>query len=202
MPRDGFYEESAISARSDTESKLYNVFRITGIIFMVFGVVFGLIFSFPQIVSVLGDEELTNIGKIIYIVEWFLMLVFIVGIGVIFWFVKNRFNISYDYTFVEDELRITKVFGGRRRKFITTLKADRILQIGWVDSDAYDRALHGLSGKKPKLCTPNKEPLEGKEWIYVITSSSIEKSMYIIECRRQLLENLVFAAGRNKLEKK
>ena len=42
---------------------------------------------------------------------------------------------------------------------------------------------------------------EGKIFIYLLYSSSIEKRVYVLECRKELLEYLVFAAGRNKFER-
>lgn len=202
MPRDGFYEESAISNRSRTEEKLYMTFRVIAIALFAIAVIAGIAVTPILVGAVMGTEQATTADRIFAIGEWVVLLLVLVGAGLVFWFMKNRFNVSYDYTFVEDELRITKVFNGRKRKYLTTLKADRILQIGWVDSDSFERTMQGYKGKKAKMCTPNKEPAEGKEMIYVVHSSTIEKAVYILEVRRQLLENLVYAAGRNKLERK
>ncbi len=202
MIRDGFYEESAISVNSRAESRLYMAFKVVAIIFFVLGIGGGAMFSFQLVYNTMNNAELSTIQRVFTFVQWFGMLVILIGFGVLCWFLKNRFNISYDYTFVEDEIRITKVFNGRKRKFLTTLKADRILLIGWVGSDAYQNALRGMKGKKPARCTPNKEPAEGKEMIYIVQSTTLEKQIYILECRRQLLENIVFAAGRNKLERR
>ncbi len=202
MVRDGFYEESAGSQRSVSETRWYTAFKVIAIIFFVIGISLGFMFSGQIIGAVLGNKEATTVQKIFAVVEWVLLLVLIIGSGFIFWFGKNRFNISYDYTFVEDEVRITKVFNGKKRKYLYTLKADRILQIGWVESDAFENATRALDKKKVKWCTPNREASEGKELIYVLQTTSAEKAVYILECRRPLLENLVFVAGRNKLEKK
>ena len=206
MPRDGFYEESAISSRSQAEEKLYTTFKVFAIIFFIIGG-FILTFAFAFVPNVLQgtvgeDGTVDTLTRIFALVEYFLAIAALIGAGLIFWFFKNRFNLSYDYTFVEDEIRITKVFNGKKRKFLYTIKADRILAIGWVESDAFERATRGFNTKKIKKCTPNKECPEGKEWIYITQSTSLEKAIYVLECRRQLLENIVFAAGRNKLEKK
>lgn len=202
MPRDGFYEESAISTRSKGEAKLYAAFRAIAIGLFAIAVLAGVLLSPVIVGGALGAEDISTIERVFTIAEWVILLLVFIGAGLVFWFMKNRFNVSYDYTFVEDELRITKVFNGKKRKFLTTLKADRILQIGWVESEAFERTMQGYKGKKAKMCTPNKEPAEGKEMIYVVHSSSIEKAVYILEVRRQMLENLVYAAGRNKLERK
>ncbi len=202
MIKDGFYEESAISVNSRGESRLYMAFKVLAIIFFVIGIGGGALLSFRIVVGTVTNEELDSMQRTFLLVEWFGTLLILIGFGLICWFLKNRFNISYDYTFVEDEIRITKVFNGRKRKFLTTLKSDRIMQIGWVDSDAYQNALRGLGGKKIIRCTPNKQPAEGKEMIYIVQSTTLGKDLYVLECRRQLLENIVFTAGRNKLERK
>ena len=109
---------------------------------------------------------------------------------------------SYDYTFVEDELRVTKVFNGKSRKHIRTFKAEQILKIGYVDSASFERTIAGLQGKKAIPLTPNQEPAEGKIFIYILYSTSVEKKVYVLECRKELLEYLVFATGRSKFESK
>ncbi len=202
MPKDGFYEESAISNRSRTEEKIYTACKVIAIILFALSASAGVLLSPQYIHSVVTAENSTTVDHVIGIAMWFGLIVAVFGSGLIFWFLKNKFNVSYDYTFVEDELRVTKVFNGKRRKFLITLKADRILQIGWVDSEAFENTLRGLGNKKPKVYTPNREPANGKELIYVLHSSSIEKAVYILEMRRQLLENLVYAAGRSKLVQK
>ncbi len=207
MPKDGFYEESATNARANGEAKLYLFFKIMAIVFFVVAVLV-LSFAFTYVPYVLEGTvsesgEVATAARVIYLVEYFGFIVLSAGAGLAMWFLKNRFNISYDYTFVEDELRITKVFNGKRRKFLTTIKGDRVLQIGWVeDADAYESALRGVPHRKAIFATPNKQPMEEKEFIYILQSTSIEKQLYVIECRRQLLENLVYTVGRNKLVKK
>lgn len=197
--KEAFYEESAISARSKSEIKLYTLFKVFAWIFFAAGL---LLATFAATIVRGALDETSGAGLAFALIEYFGMLGLLFGVGLVFWFLKNRFNLSYDYTFVEDELRITKVFNGKRRKPIVTMKADHILQIGWVESDAFKRQLAGLQGKKPKVMTSNREPMEGKELYYVLYSSSIEKSLYVLEARQMLLEYLVRAAGRNKLERK
>lgn len=197
--KEAFYEESAFSAKSHSESKLYTLFKVIAFIFFAAGLVFFAL-SLTAIKSII--ENNTGTDRVLGIVELLIMLVLLIGVGLVFWFLRNRFNVSYDYTFVEDELRITKVFNGKRRKHIITMKADHIMQIGWVESDAFKRQLAGMHGNKPKVMTSNRDPMEGKELYYVLYSSSIEKSLYIIEARQMMLEYLVRAAGRNKLERK
>ncbi len=206
MQKERLYEESAISNRSRTEEKFSLFYKILAIACFAVAL-FIASFAFGYVPEVLhttvADDGTVNVtARVFYLLTYFAVIVLVFGMGWIFWVIKNRFNVSYDYTFVEDELRINKVYNGKKRKYITTVKADRILQLGWVDSDAYRRAVQGLGGHKPKRFTPNKTPAEDKEFYYILVSSSIEKSIYIVEARQMLLEYLVLAAGKTKLERK
>lgn len=201
MARSAFYEESAISTRERQERRMYQVFHIASIIVLVIAALL-VLFSLTSVPAILSDEELDGTGKAISIIFWFLPILSLVGFFFLFRYVKRRNNVSFDYTFVEDELRVTKVFNGKSRKHIRTFKADQILKIGYVDSASFDRTIAGLQGKKAIPLTPNREPAEWKEFIYLLYSTSSEKKVYVIECRQELLEYLVFAAGRSKFERK
>ena len=201
MARSAFYEESAISTNERRERRAYQVFHIASIVMLVIAALL-ILFSLTSVPSILSDEKLTGTQKAVSIVVWFLPILSLVGFFFLFRFIKRRKNLSFDYTFVEDELRVTKVFNGKSRKHLRTFKADQILKIGYVDSDSFERTLAGMQGKKAIPLTPNDRAAEGKMFIYLLYSSSIEKSLYILECRKELLEYLVFAAGRNKFESK
>lgn len=199
MQRDLFYEESAASNRAKTESKLYMLFLVVSIIaFAAAGI--SAFFATSAFQGILGSDADTA-AKIIPIVQWILFILAFLGIGLVFWFLKKKFNVSYDYVFVEDELRVTKVFNGRSRKFFTTIASDAVLRIGWVEKPSFSDALRGLQGKKAVYLTPNKTPADDKEFIYLLVSGALGKTLYVIECRRELLEYLVQAAGINKLER-
>ncbi len=195
--KEALYEESAIPVKSALEAKLYMAFHVVSIILFILAGLW-LTFSFAYINNLI-ESGATGATLAIYLIRWFLPPALIVGGGLIAFFLKRRFNVSYDYTFVEDELRVTKVYNGRRRKYLMTLKADQILKIGWCEKDSFERTKRGLG--KTKFLTSNKAPAEEKEFIYLLYSSSIAKTLYVLECRRIMLEYLVAAAGRNKLER-
>lgn len=193
MARSALYEESAVAADERGEARKYQIFHVASIIFLVLGAIM-VFFSLTFIPGMVED------GAWASLVFWCLMLACFVGFFFLFWKIKRRFNLSYDYNFVQDELRITKVFNGKSRKYLVTLRADQMLKIGYVDSASFDRTLAGFHGKKPTYLTPNRVPAEGKIFIYIHYSSTLEKTLYVLECRTELLEYIVFAAGRNKFE--
>ncbi len=197
MARSAFYEESAISTREKAERRSYLVFHIASIVMLIIAALL-VLFSLTSVPSILGDEELTGVQKVVSIVVWCLPILSLVGFFFLFRYIKRKFNVSFDYTFVEDELRVTKVFNNKSRKHLHTFKADQILQIGYVDSASFERTIAGIQGKKAIPLTPNREPAEGKMFIYLLYTSSVGKKVYVLECRQELLEYLVFAAGRNK----
>ncbi len=199
MLRDLLYEESATSSRANAEAKYYTFFLVLSIICFVFAGI-SAFFATSVIQGVIADEAYTTLGKILAIAVWILFVLTFAGVGLLFWFIKKRFNLSYDYTFVEDELRVTKVFNGRSRKYFTTISADSILKIGWCDKPSFQNTMRGIQGK-PKYLTPNKTPAEEKDFIYLLVGGSLGKTLYVLECRQILMEYLVQSAGVNKLER-
>ena len=200
MARSAFYEESAVSTREKSERRMYQVFHIASIVVLVIAA-FLVLLSLTFVPGIISDPELTGTEKAVNLVVWFLPILMLVGFFFLFRHIKRKNNLSFDYTFVEDELRVTKVFNGKSRKHLHTFKADQILKIGYVENPSFERTVAGLQGKKAVPLTPNNEPAEGKIFIYLLYSSSIEKRVYVLECRQELLEYLVFAAGRNKFER-
>lgn len=199
MAREMLYEESALSQKARSEEKLYKTFLAVAILFFV---IFGITASVAigVIPAVLSNEDASRFGKIWMVVRWGFFLLFSLGGGFLFWHLKNRFNVSYDYSFVEDELRVTKVFNGRKRKFLFKVRADQILKIGWCEKASYENTLRGLTAK-PKILSPNKIAADDKDFIYLLVAHELGKRVYVLECRKELLEYLVLAAGRNKLER-
>ena len=199
--RDALYEESVQSVKADREVKMYTVFHVFSIICLIVALIIALFFFSVQFPALIYDKEATTVQKIVGCVVWLLFVAVFVLMWFLFTKIKRRFNLCYDYLFVEDELRITRVFNGKKRKFLCKLEADHILKIGYCEKDSFERTVSGLNGKKPKILTPNLEPAEGKMFIYVLYSTTTEKNVYVIECRQMMLEYLVRAAGRNKFER-
>ena len=199
MLRDMLYEESAVPQNAMKEEKLNKGFTIAGFVCIALAVLYIFITS-PVPMNVLATDELDTLGKVFNILFWASFAVLFILIGVFLLFFRRRYNVSYDYSFVEDELRISKVFNGKKRKHLKTLKCDQMLKIGSCAKESYKRTEAGLTKKQILVMTPNDEPSKGKEFFYILYSSSVEKVLVIIEARREILEYLVRAAGRSKYE--
>ena len=111
MARSAFYEESAISTNERKERRAYQVFHIASIVMLVIAALL-ILFSLTSVPSILSDEKLTGTQKAVSIVVWFLPILSLVGFFFLFRFIKRRKNLSFDYTFVEDELRVTVIATG------------------------------------------------------------------------------------------
>ncbi|MBD5636541.1 MAG: hypothetical protein HDP28_01795 [Clostridia bacterium] len=195
MPKDALYEESAQPVDAKKQARWYMTFQVLCIIFAVAAVIY--LFICIMVLPT-GLKGVKGTALVLSLVLWLVPLVALVLSSFLFFRVRRRFNVSYDYLFVQDELRITKVFNGRKRKHIVTLDAEHIMQLGYCEGTTFDRTYAGLNGSKPRIMTPNRDPAEGKEFIHILYSSSVGKTLYILECKKEMLEYLVLAAGRNK----
>lgn len=195
--REAFYEESAISVRSDAEAKKYTAMNVFAIIFFVLAGLWAFLSLNAAPASLLEQKGAALAIALIQLIAPFL---FLIASGIAFLKLKKRYNVSFDYTFVEDELRVSKVFNGKKRKFLIALKAEQMLKIGYCENDSFERTTANMGKKSVIFCTPNAEPAEGKKFIYILYPASAEKCVYVLECRTMLLEYVVRAAGRNKFE--
>jgi len=204
MPKDTFYEESAISAKRSTEKKIYAVLNIFSLIMLVCALIF-VLFSVSYVSmqwASYQNGEMEKIAFIFSLLEWFLIMASFFAFFLLFYFAKRRYNVSYDYVFVEDELRVSKVFNEKKRKFMRKLEADHMLKIGYVKNDSFEQTCRTLSKKEIIFFSPNRDPSDGKEFYYILYSDSLGKRVYVIEAREHMLECLVLAAGMNKFERK
>lgn len=183
---DVFYEESSIAQNSNKGAKRYNVLNVFFLITLVLGIIMliGFIFFIPDVPSMIffGAQVLTFGGMAFIFYRW-----------------KSRTNVSYDYTFVTGELRISRVININKRKLMTRFDVADILQIGDVDSPSYDRFKADPS-VKTVLCTSNEESQEGKFFMYILIGDN-GKKLYVLECREDLLVHIMRFAKRTALDR-
>ncbi len=111
---------------------------------------------------------------------------------------KRHFNVSYDYVFVSGELRISKVFNVNRRKLVARVDCEDMIQVGDVDNSSYERFKADPTVKQ-LICTPNVEASDGKFFMYVLANYN-GKKLFVLECRENLLMNIMKFAKRSVLE--
>ena len=206
---DVLYEESAVNAKAVKDAKKYKVVNVISWISLFIGLLFALILV-PNLIASFSKAQPTEDITAEQIQEAIMAarsLALFSGMQVVFfgllWFflfsLKKRINVSYDYTFVSGELRIAKVFNINKRKFLYKIQSGEILQLGDVENDSYDRLTNDPATKRI-LLTPNGEPAEGKFFMYILTGESSGKKLYILECREELLVNMLRFVKRGTLE--
>ncbi len=187
---DVFYEESAITKDAKKAEKKYKLVHILSNVSLALGIILVLLgFNLPS------ENPIASFFTWLFVVcSWFFVVWFC-----LFKF-KQRFNVSYDYVFVSGEIRISKVININKRKLVTRIQADQIIQIGDMDSESFND-LQKMAGIKLIACTPNDEPMEGKFFMYLYTVVEGKKLLYIFECREELLMHILRYASRTALAK-
>lgn len=122
-----------------------------------------------------------------------------IGSGVLFGMLKKRFNVSYDYCFVSGELRISRVFNTTKRRLLTRFGAENIIQIGDIDCPSFER-FKADPNVKTIICTSNDEAAENKFFMYIYAEDN-GKKLYVLECREELLMNIMKFAKRTVLDR-
>lgn len=193
---DAFYEESAIGSKSDKERRKY---KIVNVIFWICIVIFAIcliqcIFNIPWSLSTEADYT-----ALMYAIFCGIQSLVFGFTAFILYKWKSRLNVSYDYCFVSGELRISRVININKRKLITRINAEEMLQIGDADNSGFDR-LYSDPNVKKIICTPNDMPADGKFFMYILLSGANGKELYVLECRELLLMNIMKFARRGTLE--
>lgn len=208
---DVLYEESAVNANAGKAAKKYKVLHICSWIALVIAflglmlfITMGLPFFFASPGSTpegISAEDWSNqiAGGRSMAVFIGMQVVFFALLWFFFYSMKKRINVSYDYTFVTGELRIAKVFNINKRKFLYKIQPEEILQLGDVENSSYDRLRSDPSTKQVVL-TPNAEPAEGKFFMYILAALSSGRKLLVLECREELLVNILKFVKRGTLE--
>ncbi len=182
---DVFYEESSITKDTVKAGRKYKIFHILSNVFLALGV--ASIFLGCNVF-----EPKVFLTWVLLVSSWFFVV----------WFVlfklKSRFNVNYDYSFVSGELRIARVINTSRRKLVARIQAEDIIQLGDVDNTAFE-GLRADPNTKTVFCTSNIEATEGKFFMYILASDN-GKKLYVLECREELLLNMMKFVKRSVLE--
>ena len=184
---DVFYEESAIAHNSDKKTTRFNI--LTGIswVFLGLGIVWIVLGFYTIRVNVLGDWISWALIAVWLFMSWFLLRQW-----------KMRINISYDFCFVSGELRISKVINVNKRKLVARFDCEDMIQFGDVDNPSFER-FKSEPTTKMVICTSNDVAADGKFFMYILAEYNGRK-LFVLECREELLMNILKFARRNKLE--
>ncbi|MBE7084838.1 MAG: hypothetical protein E7368_02145 [Clostridiales bacterium] len=201
---DAFYEESAINRNAEKGERTYKILHYVAWVILVFAIIFAIftIWNIPMKPKAGAENYETAMANYSSAFSFWLMLVGITLVFIVAWVVliriKRRINISYDYIFVSGDLRIAKIFNINKRKLAERINCEDILQIGDVDNSSFER-LVSAPDVKPVYFTPNQEPDEEKFFMYILVNSG-GKKLFILECRENLLMNIMKFTRRSALE--
>ena len=123
---DVLYEESAVNANAAKGEKRYKILNLFTWFFGVLALIFAILFviglvSFLMAMSAMkAEDRAAAIGSLIF---YFMMITLFGGPWLACFLMKRKINVSFDYTFVSGELRISKVFNVNRRKFLYRIDA-------------------------------------------------------------------------------
>ena len=185
-----FYEESVGMRDEKPAKRRYTIFTVSGVLCIIFA-----IFSFMNFMFTDMNVE----GYVISLIVWGVLFAVMLA-GAIFMFIKRHsFYLSYDYTFVSGELRISKVIHNRKRKLLYRLSDDKLILIGRIESASYKK-LKAAPNSKEDILTPNVEAEEGKEFFYIQAATNVGKRILVLECRPQLISTILRYTKRNILE--
>lgn len=196
-----FYEESASLHNEKPAKRRYILFTVVGICCILSAV-----FSFFMILSSffvpMSEEQfdsLTLRNFFLSLLPFIILFVLMVA-GAIFLFKKRHsVYLSYDYTFVSGELRISKVIHNRKRKLLYRLSDERLIKIGRVGSESYKK-LKASPDNKEDVLTPNEEAAEGKEFFYIQATTNVGKKLLVLECRMEMIATILRFINKNILE--
>ena len=183
---DVLYEESSTAKDASKGAKKYTVLNILSFCFLFLAIAATLFFVL--FIPSVGDMIFFGTSALSLFGCWFVLFRW-----------KNSTNVSYDYSFVSGELRISKVVNINKRKLLTRFETDSIIQIGDVDSTSYERFRADPNVKKV-ICTSNDEASEGKFFMYILVEQEGRK-LYVLECREELLLNIMRFAKRTTLDR-
>lgn len=179
--REDFYESSVGPQNLKSQKALYTVYHVLFIISIIaFIVTFYLWFM-------LGDS-----GFI------FLMVCFVLS-SVLFYFIRRRLYLFFDYTYISGEIRIVKVLNAKARRLFLKIDCKSIYQVGKVGSDSFNK-LYEANGIKKKIATPNGLNAEN-QLFYLAATVENENTLIVLECEEKLLSFIVAYRGRNIIEK-
>ena len=185
-----FYEESVALHNEKPAKRRYTVFTVTAVLCFIVAFIslMVLVFAIPM--------QTEYIPSFIF---FGIMLIGMTAGGIFLLIKRHSFYLSYDYTFVSGELRISKVLHNRKRKLLYRLTDDKLIMVGRVDSETYKK-LKASPDSKEDILTPNSEAAEDREFFYIQAATNAGKRILIFECRPQLISSILRYTRRNILE--
>lgn len=171
---DVFYEESSVADNAKKRGKKYKIINFFSICFLALAIFTLFLILYVPLEGGFGNVVFVVMQSLFFFGIWFLLRKW-----------KMNVNVSYDYSFVSGELRISKVINVNKRKLIARFDCAEIIQVGDSDAPSFER-FRGTPGVKTVFCTSNYEAADDKFFMYIYVEYS-GKKLFVLECREALL---------------
>lgn len=181
-----FYEETAAITNAGPAKTKYYVIKTFSVISYVIAVVWLLIniTVFP-----LQGNILLNI---LFVAVPFALFL---ASGILLGRIKDKFYVDYDYTFVTGSIRFSRVIKNVKRKNVLVFDTHNIEKIGRYGSNTFARYA-AMPNQKQICLTSNVEPVEGKDFYYMVINVNGQKYFLILECSESFLVNILKFTGK------
>ena len=184
------YEETTTILKSNSAKIKYNILKALSIIsYALIFVWFYWYITFYVLSNVIID-----------IIVFIAPVVVLFLIGFFIGRLKNRFYQEYDYAFVSGTIRIAKVIKGVKRKFLLEFDCNAIEMLGVYGSETF-YTYKNMPAIKMQILTPNEIAAENKDFYYIVANINAEKIIFIFECTKTLILNILKFSKKTILEK-
>ena len=187
-----FYEETTTLKNYKSEKNKHTIIAVLSILSYICAAFFALLIFYKF------DWRYGNM--VLNIVVLLLILASFIAGGVFLGLLKNKFCIEYDYILVNGTINIDKVIKGTKRKSQIEFLTLNILKIGKFCSDEYYKTVSD-DNIDVKVFTSNDEPIENKDFYYLLVAHGAEKIICVLECTKQFIINLVKFSNKTVVEK-
>ncbi len=190
--RDIFAEEVVRNEKYKSEKVKYNIMTFLGVICLLLFFVW-IINFIVNFVALLGDNFIINL--ILNILPGAALL----GAFILFFKFRNKFCIEYDYTLVDDSLRIDQVVKSVKRFKMIDVSTKDITRIGKFGSDTYNSLVEN-SVFDINLYSPNESPLDDKDFFYISCYIQGAQKILVLETTEEFVSLILKNCKRGVLE--
>ena len=167
MNNNSLFECTIPPRNLETERTISIIFKIIKIIFIFMAIITG-IYAF-------------YFSNFMWLVTLFLILLaFLAGSF------QGKFYNFYDYTFCDDEIRLTRVVNNKWRRFITSFKIKDIEKVGFVSSNNYQKLIENNAYKK----VYGKSKFLEVNNLYFAVNANNEKKIIVMAFNKKFLSGV------------
>ena len=190
--REIFLEEVASNNNYSKEKFEYNLFTILSLVSAVLLGVWVFLSIFYLLALIKGNAI---IKAIIIVLPIILFLTF----AIIFRKIRYNFCVEYDYTLVDDSIRVDKVIKGVKRFPVVDFSSSDIEKIGKFGSDTYLQYF-GRPEIVVNFLSANDNPSIDKDFYYIVVNLNAEKLIFVFECTKNFIANILRSTRISVLE--